>query len=85
VLNNKTHVRESVRARVLQSVAALGYKASPTRSASRSQKTVALLITDILNPFFPEIVHGVQDEAKLDNTAMLLCDSAEDPQWEQKI
>ena len=85
VLNNTTHVRESVRARVLQSVAALGYKASPTRSASRSQKTVALLITDILNPFFPEIVHGVQDEAKLDNTAMLLCDSAEDPQWEQKI
>ncbi len=85
VLNNNTNVRESVRVRVLESVAALGYKVSSTRRVSSSQKTIALLITDILNPFFPEIVRGVQDEARLDNTALLLCDSAEDPQWEQKI
>jgi LacI family transcriptional regulator len=85
VLNNTTNVRESVRVRVLESVAAVGYKVSATRRAPVVQKTVALLITDILNPFFPEIVRGVQDEARLDNTALLLCDSAEDPQWEQKI
>lgn len=85
VLNNTTNVRESVRARVLEAVTAVGYKVSPTRRASTTQKTVALLITDIVNPFFPEIVRGVQDEARIDNTALLLCDSAEDPQWEQKI
>ena len=85
VLNNTTNVRESVRVRVLESVAAVGYKVSTTRRAAVTQKTVALLITDILNPFFPEIVRGVQDEARLDNIALLLCDSAEDPQWEQKI
>lgn len=85
VLNNTTNVRESVRARVLEAVTAVGYKVSTTRRASTTQKTVALLITDILNPFFPEIVRGVQDEARVDNTALLLCDSAEDPQWEQKI
>lgn len=85
VLNNTTNVRESVRARVLESIVAVGYKVSTTRRASTTQKTVALLITDILNPFFPEIVRGVQDEARVDNTALLLCDSAEDPQWEQKI
>jgi DNA-binding LacI/PurR family transcriptional regulator len=70
---------------VLESIVAVGYKVSTTRRASTTQKTVALLITDILNPFFPEIVRGVQDEARVDNTALLLCDSAEDPQWEQKI
>lgn len=74
-----------MRARVLESIVAVGYKVSTTRRASTTQKTVALLITDILNPFFPEIVRGVQDEARVDNTALLLCDSAEDPQWEQKI
>jgi LacI family transcriptional regulator len=86
VLNNSAAVRESVRERVLASVEALGYQAPANRASSAvSQKTVALLITDILNPFFPEIVRGVQDEARLDNMALLLCDSAEDPQWEQKI
>lgn len=85
VFNNSVNVSEKVRTRVLESAAELGYKASPTRRASQAQKTVALIITDILNPFFPEVVRGVQDEARLDNTALLLCDSAEDPQWEQRI
>src|SRR5258706_8252786 len=85
VLNNNTNVRESEQPRVPHSVADLGYKVPAARRASAAQKTIALLITDILNPFFPEIVRGVQDEARLDNTAMLLCDSGEDPQWEQKI
>ncbi len=86
VLNHTAHVRESVRSRVLQSVASLGYEAPPTRAnAPASQATIALLITDILNPFFPEIVRGVEDEAKSDRLAMLLCDTTEDSQSEHQV
>ena len=86
VLNNTAPVRASVRERVLTSVAALGYEPSPARAnAATSQGTIAVLITDILNPFFPELIRGVDDEAKVDRFALLLCDTAEDPQWEQQV
>lgn len=86
VINNTAHVRESVRARVLQSAAALGYKVRQARaSGTTSSVTIALLITDILNPFFPEIVRGVEDEAKSDGLAMLLYDTTEDSQSEHQV
>lgn len=85
VLNNTAPVRESVRTRVMSSVVELGYEPPPSRPASHvSQSTIALLITDILNPFFPEIVRGVRDEARQDDLGLLLCDTAEDPQWERQ-
>ncbi len=86
-LNNSAAIRKSVRERVLASVEALGYQAPTGRvgdSPCVSQKSVSLVVNNILNPFFPEIVRGVQDEARLDHTALLVCDSAEAPQWEQK-
>jgi len=86
VLNNTAPVRASVRERVLASVAALGYEPSPARAnAATFHSTIAVVITDILNPFFPELVRGVEEEARADNFALLLCDTAEDPQWEQHI
>lgn len=33
------------------------------RKSSRLSRIIALLVTDISNPFFPEIVHGVEDMA----------------------
>jgi DNA-binding LacI/PurR family transcriptional regulator len=86
VLNNTAPVRESVRARVLNSLTALGYQ-PPTARATWSvlRDTIALIIPDILNPYFPEIVRGVQDEAGLDGFLPLLLDTAEDPQREQQF
>jgi len=86
LIHNTAHVRESVRDRVLQSAASLGYELPlPRSNTCTPQATIALLITDILNPFFPEIVRGVEDEAKSDGLAMLLCDTTEDSQWERQI
>lgn len=86
VLNNTAPVRESVRARVLASVTTLGYQ--PTLSylsTSLRQNALALLIPDILNPYFTEIVRGVQDEASADHLLPLLFDTAEDPHREQEF
>lgn len=86
VLNNTAPVRESVRERVLNSLTALHYEPPPARTSSSTlQNTIALLIPDILNPFFPEIVRGVQDEASLGGYLPLLLDTAEDPQREQQF
>ena len=84
VLNNTARVRESVRERVLASVKVLGYQASSSSSHKllSRQNAIALLIPDILNPYFTEIVRGVQDEVSGDRLMPLLFDTAEDPQRE---
>jgi DNA-binding LacI/PurR family transcriptional regulator len=46
------------------------------------QRTIALVISDILNPFFAELVRGVEDEAGTNGLAMVLCNTSEDPQRE---
>ncbi|HLZ59508.1 MAG TPA: LacI family DNA-binding transcriptional regulator [Ktedonosporobacter sp.] len=83
VLNNTAPVNEKTRARVLAAITELGYK--PVSIPDRlpvNQGTVGLLITDILNPFFPEIVRGVEDEARSSGLAILLYNTSEDPQRE---
>jgi len=86
VINKTAPVRASVRDKVIASITTLGYEHAAVRSSARApQGTVALLITDILNPFFPEIVRGVEDEGKGDEFAWLVCDTAEDPWAEQHI
>jgi DNA-binding LacI/PurR family transcriptional regulator len=62
----------------------LGYEHAPRRPSPQSPPSVvALLIPDVLNPFFTEIVRGVQDEAG-DHYLPLLLDTAEDPQREKQ-
>ena len=83
VLNQTAPVSASVRERVLAAVSNLGYQAlhtSPTFAIRRD--TIALLIPDILNSYFTEIVRGVQDEASLSHYLPLLLDTAEDPNRE---
>jgi len=87
VLNDTARVRASVRERVLASVKALGYE-SPAASSHKlllRQNAIALIIPDILNPYFTEIARGVQDEACGDKLLPLLLDTAEDPQREMDV
>jgi LacI family repressor for deo operon, udp, cdd, tsx, nupC, and nupG len=87
VLNNTARVRQDLRERVLASVTTLGYHATPSSStrALLRQNAIALLIPDILNPYFTEIVRGVQDEASGDKLLPLLLDTAEDSQREHEF
>jgi DNA-binding LacI/PurR family transcriptional regulator len=84
VLNSTVPVSESVRNQVLHASEALGYHHIPHRSAkARPISSIALLIPDILNPFFAEIVRGVLDEGA-DEYLPLLLDTAEDVQREKQ-
>lgn len=82
VLNNSAPVRPGVRTQVLASLRSLGYQAHTPRSTSRS--TIALLVPDVLNPFFTEIMRGVQEEAGVDGFTPVLLDTVEDPQREAR-
>lgn len=86
VLNNTAPVREDVRSRVLTAINELGYTPSISRGARRGvENAIALLIPDILNPFFAEMMRGIQDEATLFGYVPILYDSNEEPQREQEL
>lgn len=69
VLNNRTFgqvpVSEETRRRVMEAVAELGYVPDARALALRSgnTKTIGLIIPDIHNPHFWEVVDGVEQEA----------------------
>jgi len=85
VINAHPAVNQETRERVLAAITALGYKSALSQgSLNILPGTVALLITDILNPFFPEIVRGVEDEAGTNGLALILCNTSEDPLREQQ-
>ena len=66
VLNNTAPVHESTRERVQAAIAMLGYQHPlNTPDSQATSGTIALLLTDILNPFFLEVIHGVEDEADI--------------------
>lgn len=66
VLNGESGVSESTKKQVLKVVEELNYVPLRRRRRPFSKKktgVIALVVTDISNPFFPEVVHGVEDLA----------------------
>jgi LacI family transcriptional regulator len=62
VLRNTDPVSQDLRERIEASITELGYTPRQSATDSSIQGTIALLIGDLLNPFFLEIAQGVQDE-----------------------
>jgi LacI family transcriptional regulator len=46
---------------------------------------VALLVTDVLNPFYTRIVRGAEEEIEADGLALVLFDTMEDPEHEARV
>jgi len=61
-------------------VRALGYHANIIAQGlkKRFSRTVALIVPDISNPFFPAIARGIEDVARHHGYAVLLCNTYED-------
>lgn len=74
-------VDAATRDRILALAESLGYEPS---SAARSLKTgrtgaLGIVVPDLSNPFFPDVVRGMQHRARAHGYPVLLADSAEDP------
>ena len=71
-------------ARVLAAARELDYRPSGVARSLKRQttETLGLIITDIENPFFPQLVRAVEDAARAEGYAILLCNAADDPERE---
>ena len=79
VMNRSGPVSDAVRARVEKAIDDLGYV--PSRIArglrSRRTRTLALIVSDIRNPFFTTIARGVEDAAFAHDHLVMLCNTDE--------
>ncbi len=76
--------RPATRERILAAASELGYRPSGIARSlkSRTTRTFGLIVTDIENPFFPQLVRAVEDAARDEGYALLLCNASEDPDRE---
>ena len=74
VVNNSGYVHKETRLRVEEAIASLGYMPNHHAKSLRSRKsgTIALLVTDITNPFFTTVARGVEDAASASGHLVLL-------------
>jgi LacI family transcriptional regulator len=81
VLSGRSRGRPASRARILEAAAALDYRPSDVARSLKRQatRTLGLVITDIGNPFYPELVRAVEDRAWERGYALLLGNSVGDP------
>ena len=79
VVNNSGAVSESVRARVKEAIEELGYIPNRLARGLRSSRThtIALVVTDVTNPFFTTVARGVEDAASDREHLVLLCNTDE--------
>jgi DNA-binding LacI/PurR family transcriptional regulator len=87
VLNGFQNVREDTRSRVERAIRELDYQ--PNRVARRlrarevSSKLLGLIVPDIQNPFYVDVVRGIEDRALADQYAVLMCNFAQDEKRER--
>jgi LacI family transcriptional regulator len=62
---NYTYIRDETRQRVQEAIDQLGFRPSSVARSltSRRTQTVGILISDIANPFYADVIHGVEDVA----------------------
>ena len=80
VLNGNTEVNRELADRVHKAVSELSYRPSRIARSLRTQRTAvwAVIISDIRNPFFTEMVRGVEDIAYANGYSLVLCNAEED-------
>jgi LacI family transcriptional regulator len=81
VVNNTRFVSEEVRARVLGAVARCGYypNAHARSLASGRSQTLGLVVSDIANPFFPELIKSIEAAAFERGYDLVLSNTNYDP------
>lgn len=77
VINNKEYVSEDTKDKVLLSIKQLKYKPNDVaRSLFKGKsKMIALLVPDIMNPFFPELARSVEDVCNMHGYTFVLCNT----------
>lgn len=86
VINGAPKVSAARTERVLKVMEALHYhpdQIARSLKVGRS-RTIGVVVPDITNPFYPEVIRGIEDAARHANYEVLLCDANEDPSQERE-
>ena len=85
VINQTRFVSEELAKRVRDAIDELSYHPDQRARSLRVGKseTVAMLVTDIVNPFFPAVVRGSEDCAREHGYSLILCNTDENPSQEE--
>lgn len=86
VLNRPERVGAERRARVERAIEELGFvRSEPARQLRAGMsRTVAVVVLDVTNPFFGEIVEGAEEVAEAHHAQVVVCNSAGDPAREAR-
>jgi LacI family transcriptional regulator len=86
VLNNSGYVKDETREKVLKVINELNYTPSAiARSLSTNKtNTIGVIVPDINNLFFGDIIKGITEIADKNNLNIILCDTDEDKDKELK-
>jgi LacI family transcriptional regulator len=86
VLNETRPVSADARRRVLAAVEEIGYLPSAVARSLRKSETkiIGVLVPNVNNPFFAELVVGVEECCRLAGYSVFLCNSDNDPRRQQQ-
>ncbi|HET9221779.1 MAG TPA: LacI family DNA-binding transcriptional regulator, partial [Roseiflexaceae bacterium] len=86
VINHPAQVAPATRQRVEQAIQELGFVPNAlARSLLRGRThTIALLVSDISNPFFTQVARGVEDVAQRNGYTVIFGNSDESPEKERQ-
>ena len=84
VVNRSSYISQETRERVEAAIVELGYVPNTLARSLRSKKskTLALVLTDITNPFFTTVARGVEDTASEQGFSVIFCNTDESPSEE---
>jgi LacI family transcriptional regulator len=84
VLNGKGEIRPETRQMVLDVIERMGYRPNALARSLVTNRTgtIGLIVPDIGNPFFAEVVRGVEDTARIHGFTVLLCNTDQMPERE---
>jgi len=84
IMSGASASRPATVAAVRDAAEALGYRPSSIARSlkTRTTHTLGLIVTDVHNPFFPELVRAVEDAAWERGFRIILCNGARDPSRE---
>jgi DNA-binding LacI/PurR family transcriptional regulator len=87
VVNKSTHkVNSATQQRVLEAIRELDYRPNALAKSLLMKKTMTagIIIPDISNPYYAEIVRGIQDMADHHGYAVILLNTDRNPDWIMK-
>ncbi|MGH2410107.1 MAG: LacI family DNA-binding transcriptional regulator, partial [Chloroflexota bacterium] len=86
VMHDSPRVSPEARRRVEEAIAALGYtpNALARGLVMRTTRTIAVLVSSIADPFWAEVIRGIEDQAIEADYAAFIASSYEDARREEK-